>query len=236
MNKRIFLGTFVLVIVVIGGYTAMNRGWKTFSSNEVAFQYPDSWMIVDRSYTKNGQVYPLFEITSPERFDIPKYEKDGVYYLVMLSSDSSNLEYKSGIGDFATNDGQRHQSVWNTDISEELKKQTEEYELGQKIISSFQIKNIPSIKVVSPNGGETFNRGEMINIQWESDGRLGDNVFLSLYPYPEGKVRFSSLVPNTGTFLYRILETEAATDFKVSITGEGRAFTDESDSSFSVIP
>ena len=151
----------VVIVVILGGYIFLSKksnipssyqspsptpinetaNWKTYtsSSQNIIFSYPSSWRVKDDTYARNGSTYYLFHINSPDRFDLPGYAGVGVHYLIQISVDptTNKIEW---IADFAeTKPLIVHQSAWNTNLSKTLTKQTEEYKLGQKIISSFKV-------------------------------------------------------------------------------------------------
>ncbi|MBI4135062.1 MAG: peptidoglycan-binding protein [Candidatus Sungbacteria bacterium] len=106
----------------------------------------------------------------------------------------------------------------------------------------------PSITVLSPNGGEILQTGEMYGIRWTSPGILAsENVKIELgythtdYSYPGGTYVEDWIVertPNTGTYLWRVPE-EYGTGFKSGVfsvkISTATGVVDYSDRKFSIV-
>jgi hypothetical protein len=95
----------------------------------------------------------------------------------------------------------------------------------------------PSIKVTSPNGGETWRRGTTPTIRWTSIGAVGTNVKIELL---KGTVpqTITASTPNDGDFAsWRIpLSQSTGTNFKIRIASTSNpAINDTSDAIFRII-
>jgi hypothetical protein len=85
-----------------------------------------------------------------------------------------------------------------------------------KIVSSTGQSTIPSIRIISPNGGKTFERGSVLNITWESEN-APPTVLIELYG-EDGKIYpIVSGIPNTGSYDWTIPMTMATGTYKIRI-------------------
>lgn len=114
-------------------------GWKIYRNEQYGFyfKFPSSWQVRDDSYSRNGQFYPLFHITSPDRLDLVGYQNTPVHYLIQISVDPTSKQMTS-VADFAKAYIPGDQSPWNTNISKNVSQTTNEYAIGQKILSTFK--------------------------------------------------------------------------------------------------
>jgi len=96
-----------------------------------------------------------------------------------------------------------------------------------------------SIKVISPNGGENWQKGSTYNITWNSSGVSG-NVIIKLL---KGGTMLGSIawnIPNTGNYSWainKIRETsiQPGSDYRVLIRSfDDHSIEDESDSNFTI--
>jgi hypothetical protein len=93
-----------------------------------------------------------------------------------------------------------------------------------------------SLRVISPNGGETFSRGSVLNVRWEPGNATSSMVLLELRKANSPYVMINSGAPNTGSYSWTIPSTFAVgNDYKIRITDwNNRNIFDESDGSFSI--
>jgi hypothetical protein len=100
----------------------------------------------------------------------------------------------------------------------------------------FSILGKNSIKVISPNKGEIFERGSVLNITWEPEN-TSPTVLIELYD-KDGKIYpiASSGVPNTGSYKWTIPMTMATGTYKIRIIDwNNRNIFGESDGVFSIV-
>lgn len=92
---------------------------------------------------------------------------------------------------------------------------------------------VPTITLVSPNGGESFNSAASIPISWTSNGVTG-NVTLEINRnYPAGGWEFIATVPNAGT--NQVLGGPATTAARLRLTSVNEPVaTDVSDGNFTI--
>jgi hypothetical protein len=122
----------------------------------------------------------------------------------------------------------------------------------KQIISTFKFTSTPaatsqpSIKVISPNGGEKYKGGDTINITWNSSGFDSSLVNLYLLRTDEGQTsRLASGIRNTGSYMWTIPKTisvNATTPYIISVhivptggqDGIDNVNSDESDMKFTI--
>ncbi|MFA5033140.1 MAG: Ser-Thr-rich GPI-anchored membrane family protein [bacterium] len=92
------------------------------------------------------------------------------------------------------------------------------------------------ITVTSPNGGESWGRGNVYPITWTSAGVTG-NIKIELYKAGAFKMTIISSTANTGTYNWTIPAAQlVGTDYKIKITSASNiAITDQSNANFSII-
>ncbi len=100
----------------------------------------------------------------------------------------------------------------------------------------------PSIAIISPTGGETWEVGKTYPIRWTTKGRI-DKVMISLYPHPQGKIRFSEVVSNTGSYAYTVPKDEPTASydpivnkFQIYISDTGNNAVIAESQPFSIVP
>src|SRR3989344_4703614 len=106
--------------------------------------------------------------------------------------DTINIGYSFGPGSLnwiATNVSNVGYYDWNVNIGNTTNMQVKisiiGYQTGTGSASDesdnyFTVKQPTSIKIISPNGGETFQAGSSIQTQWTSSGLTGTNVNIQL--------------------------------------------------------
>jgi hypothetical protein len=105
--------------------------------------------------------------------------------------------------------------------------------------ADFEITQYPggSLRVTSPNGGESWHDGETRTITWSSTGNVGDNVKITLYI---GTVNIaiytvSSSAPNAGYFVWTIPAGWTGTSCKIEVRSlSDNSINDTSDNYFSI--
>ena len=91
-----------------------------------------------------------------------------------------------------------------------------------------------SIKVLSPNGGETFYWGETYNITWESSGI--EKVNISLQFEDSGGIGLALNVPASSGMFSWTVDTKASTKHKIIISDASNGnVVDKSDNYFDII-
>lgn len=101
---------------------------------------------------------------------------------------------------------------------------------------TFNIAN-PSITVISPNGGESFTRGDVMTIRWSSVGSPGANVKIMLYKWIFPIRTISSSTPmSEGTYNWTIPLTQTVgSNYKIKIISTSSSLVrDSSNASFTI--
>jgi len=100
--------------------------------------------------------------------------------------------------------------------------------------ATLTVLSIPSITVVSPNGGENWVRGTTRTISWTSTGSSGANVKVELLKSGVLNSVLASSTPNDGSHSLTISATQTpGSDYKVRITSTtDAAYTDISNNNF----
>lgn len=93
------------------------------------------------------------------------------------------------------------------------------------------------ITLTSPNGGETFEVGQLLPVSWTTSGTVG-NISIELESYPqndEDEFIIADGIPNTGSYNNYTIPVCAVGNYRVKIyeTGNG-AVNDFSDAAFSI--
>jgi hypothetical protein len=96
----------------------------------------------------------------------------------------------------------------------------------------------PSVKVISPNGGETWNVGETRTITWTASDNVGVNKVDISYSTDGGKswITIATNLPNTGSYQWKIPNTPS-TNCLIRIEaydGAGNKGSDISDGTFTI--
>lgn len=104
--------------------------------------------------------------------------------------------------------------------------------------NNFRISSsIPSITIVSPNGGENWERGTIKTISWASSDSPGTNVKIELLKGEATSIINSSTL-NDGSYSWAIPSTQTlGTDYRVRITNINNPdYTDTSNNNFTISP
>lgn len=103
-------------------------------------------------------------------------------------------------------------------------------------ISILAIPEYTAITILSPNGGETWNRGQTKTIAWKSDGKPGDNVIIDLYKGSSRILQVSSMTANDGSYTWIIPSIlQIGSDYKIKITSyDDPKYNDSSDNNFKI--
>lgn len=108
------------------------------------------------------------------------------------------------------------------------------------IISTTSTSSVPAatIKVISPNGGETFNPGDKVTISYQVAGL--DNVRIVLRKNNLALTTLAQSTANTGTYTWTIpTNTTLGTDYKIrvrdALAGGTPKYFDDSDATFSIV-
>lgn len=202
--------------------------------------------ISDANFTITNQVVETLTILTPNGGE---EWQSGVAEVIQWQSsgvDSVKIEYSTNNG---TTWNVVEQSIensdaytWNPvpdvdDFKRASKIRISDAEDGKPVDESngtFTIKPIPSINLVSPNGGEEYDFGETVNIQWES---VGVERVIILATSNNGAFWDTLEVGVLNTGSYSRGFSTASSDYKVRIaeatTGSP---SDESDGTFTVLP
>ena len=94
----------------------------------------------------------------------------------------------------------------------------------------------PSITVTSPNGGESWLRGTLHDITWDSAGDVGSDVRIELYKGGALNLKITGSTANDGSYDWTVpLDQAIDSDYMIKITSTSNpAFFDESDDYFSI--
>lgn len=103
-------------------------------------------------------------------------------------------------------------------------------------ISILAIPEFTAITILSPNGGETWYRGQTKTITWKSDGKPGNNVIIDIYKGSSRILQISSMTANDGSYTWLIPSLlQTGTDYKIKITSyEDSKYYDWSDNNFRI--
>lgn len=103
-------------------------------------------------------------------------------------------------------------------------------------ISVLAIPEYTALTVVSPNGGETWYRGQTKTITWKNDGKPGNNVIIELYKNGVRNAVISSKTANDGLYSWYIPSYQPiGADYKIKITGyEDKTYYDWSNGNFKI--
>ncbi|MCK4304714.1 MAG: hypothetical protein KAY24_10795 [Candidatus Eisenbacteria sp.] len=94
---------------------------------------------------------------------------------------------------------------------------------------------LPSIEVISPNGGEEWVEGRPYTITWRSSGACGDSVRIELLQNGSVCALITGLAPNNARFDWIAQKCGSIEEgYAVRVTDLALAVTDESDGTFSV--
>jgi hypothetical protein len=105
--------------------------------------------------------------------------------------------------------------------------------------SSFSIAESPTVTVLSPNGGETYDIGQVVTIRWSIDNLATSDVEIKIKNDENGVVA-SFTAPNVGYYNYTIPDYFVGSDtytVKVNASGSGmhRDVYDYSDDDFTIV-
>ena len=124
--------------IPISTTTNKTSDWKVYTNTQYGFEvkYPSDWKITDKSMTDStiNTKYPSVNIESPLRYDLPGYINIATSYRILIYRPEAEI---ISIADFGSNE-KPAQSWWNTNVTKATKEATDEYKVGQQIISSFK--------------------------------------------------------------------------------------------------
>lgn len=93
---------------------------------------------------------------------------------------------------------------------------------------------IPSITVLSPNGGESWLKGNSYTISWKNNS-FSDNVYIDLLNENNFAVHFiASNITNTGSYTWTLPTALTAGSYNLRVTNKEGSVKDESDAPFSI--
>ncbi len=97
-----------------------------------------------------------------------------------------------------------------------------------------QFQVTPSIKVIYPNGGETWEKGKTYTIRWTSQN-VQQNITIYLQWYGGPSYTVAQNIPNTGSYNYTVPELGQYGDkFLVIVASSDGAISDWSDKFFTI--
>ena len=108
---------------------------------------------------------------------------------------------------------------------------------SQAQVKPRQLQAIKSIKVLSPNGGENWEKGKIYTIRWQSHGISGNvKIKLKWGTSSGGWFTVTNSTPNTGRYSYTIPRTvgQAGNQFKIYVMTLDESVKDKSDGFFSI--
>ena len=102
--------------------------------------------------------------------------------------------------------------------------------------NNFSVTAPPHIAVLSPNGGESRQRGTSYAITWDSLGSAGSYVRIELYKAGVLNLKIISSTANDGSYDWPVPSDQAlGSDYKIKIASTSEpALFDESDGDFSI--
>jgi len=105
---------------------------------------------------------------------------------------------------------------------------------GQTYATFFNINAPPVINLLSPNGGEQWDRSSSHAVKW--DDNLGGDVNIALYHNGRFSATLATNIPGNGEYLWMPgAEIASSSGYSIAITSvNNSAITDISDSSFSL--
>ena len=100
-------------------------------------------------------------------------------------------------------------------------------------------KNVPSITVLSPNGGEQWEVGKTYNIVWESSNLTStDKILVSIVGSGGEQHLAYNLAGNLGTYTWTVPSNFTVGSYKIKVEGcksTGQCRSDQSDNYFTIV-
>lgn len=150
-----------------------------------------------------------------------------------LNSVITYSTYNDGSFDWVIPSGQALGSDYKVRITSTSNSAYKDTSNNNFIISSNTIS--PSIRVISPNGGENWARGSTKLITWTKTGNPGAYVRIQLYKSGVLVRTISSSTYNDGSFSWPIPWTQAiGSDYKIKISSTTTSYNDWSNSNFRI--
>lgn len=173
------------------------------------------------------------------------YFADYLYYVMYVDSDYLNSGYDTIYApkpDYSYAPMQVSRSTylskgWHTIYIYGYANIPGSYYLVTGYLSITAFPEYTAITVTSPNGGETWYRGNTKTITWKKDGNSGANVKIELYKAGVLSSVIASKTANDGSYSWYIpTYTPTGTDYKIKITSyeEPTKYSDWSNNNFKI--
>lgn len=110
--------------------------------------------------------------------------------------------------------------------------------LGIEQKAQVRLKSLKMIKVSCPNGGETWEKGKIYTIRWESRG-INElvKIMLKWGTGSEGWYTLAASIPNKGSYAYKVPDTgvgQSGSQFKIYVMTLDESVKDASDRYFTI--
>ncbi|MBI4096590.1 MAG: hypothetical protein HY425_02625 [Candidatus Levybacteria bacterium] len=263
-SKILALTPTQIPIVLLALDPSITATWKKYSGKDFSFMYPANWEPFPADKNRYFYDVEFFEIDKPHVY--PNRDRDGNATMTIRTDDRlGDVDlYLKRVHDKSFNDyaqdaqdiivdgkiaaitSKFSATIWyDASINKTLNVSTSDKFL-KTILSTFKFANqnqviVPSITLLSPNGGETLNDGEKYTIKWKSANI--NNIYFSLVnegkefgtsePIPALKGEYTWTVPDISVLVMSGLNANA---FKIFIHNNSAIndIRDYSDKTFTI--
>lgn len=199
--------------------------------------------VSDSVFTITNQVTQTIELTSPNGNESWQagtaqnitWNSSGIQTVKIDFTSNNGLTWDNVVNNFA-NTGAYEWSIPNSLSTQCLIRVSDaaDNDPTDQSNATFKIVPKPELKIIQPNGGETWTAGKIDTIKWQSIGV--ENVFIDYTP--DNGITWTTIVENTpsdGEYAYSF--SGAGTLFKIRIIDAENGYpVDESDGTFTVLP